>query len=113
MHELSICESIVTTLKSQAALHDFSRVKILRLEIGQFSGVEAEALRFCFPIVALGTVAEDADMEITLVPGQGWCDSCQCTSEMQERYSPCQQCGRHGLTLSAGDEMRIANVEVE
>ncbi|KXF80720.1 hydrogenase maturation nickel metallochaperone HypA [Enterovibrio coralii] len=113
MHELSICESIVSTLKSHAETQDFSRVKVLRLEIGKFAGVEIEALRFCFPIVALGTVAEDAEMEITLVSGTGWCEVCQSSSDMLERYSSCQQCGSQGLSISSGEEMRIANVEVE
>lgn len=113
MHELSICESIVNTLKSQAEAHQFSRVLTLRLDIGQFAGVEVESLRFCFPVVALGTLAEDAKLEINLIPGRGWCERCQSATEMQARYSSCLNCGNHGLTLSAGDEMRIAEVEVE
>ncbi|MDD1780707.1 hydrogenase maturation nickel metallochaperone HypA [Enterovibrio sp. ZSDZ35] len=113
MHELSICQSIVNTLKSHAEDHQFSRVLCLRLDIGQFAGVEVEALRFCFPVVALGTLAEEAELKINIVPAQGWCDNCQRTMTMQARYSPCMNCGSHGLTLSAGEDMRIAEVEVE
>ncbi|MBV7296799.1 hydrogenase maturation nickel metallochaperone HypA [Enterovibrio paralichthyis] len=113
MHELSICESIVQTLASQAKVHEFSRVSVLRLEIGQFAGVELEALKFCFPVVAMGTLAEDARLEITTINGTGWCEQCQCSVNMEERFSPCPDCGVTGLPLSQGDEMRIANVEVE
>ncbi|PKF50083.1 hydrogenase maturation nickel metallochaperone HypA [Enterovibrio nigricans] len=113
MHELSICESIVNTLKSQAEAHQFSRVLVLQLDIGQFAGVEIESLRFCFPVVALGTLAEEAELKINLVPGRGWCETCQRLTDMQARYSSCDLCGSSGLTLSTGGEMRIAEVEVE
>ncbi|MDD1791626.1 hydrogenase maturation nickel metallochaperone HypA [Enterovibrio makurazakiensis] len=113
MHELSICESIVQTLEKQAETHEFSRVSVLRLEIGQFAGVEVESLRFCFPVVAEGTLAQDAALEITHIPAVAWCDDCKWSVSLKERYSSCPDCGGKALTLSSGEEMRIANVEVD
>jgi hydrogenase nickel incorporation protein HypA/HybF len=65
MHEMSICESVVQVLEEQAAAQQFARVKLVRLEVGPFSGVELEALRFCFDAVTRGTLAEGAALEIS------------------------------------------------
>lgn len=113
MHEMALCESIRSTLEEQSRLQDFSRVARVRLEIGPLSGVEVEALRFGFDVVMLGSVAEGAVLEIIECPAEAWCLECAELVAIKSRYDPCSKCGSHQLQVTAGEELRIKELEVD
>ena len=113
MHEMSICESVVQTLEEQAAAQNYSRVRVVRLEIGPFSGVELESLRFCFDAVTRGTLAENAALEIISTQPEAWCLSCGKTVSIAGRFDPCPECGGFQLQMNGGDELRIKELEVD
>lgn len=113
MHEMSICESVVQTLEEQAAVQDYSRVRVVRLEIGPFAGVEPESLRFCFDVVTRDTLAEGAALEIITTQPQAWCLDCEKNITIVERFDPCPECGGRQLQVSGGDELRIKELEVD
>ena len=113
MHELSLCESIVETLEQQALAQHCRLVKTVWLEIGALSGVEAEALRFCFDAVTRGTLAEQAKLVILEVPGQAWCTQCSIHVPMQQRFDACPRCGGFQLRVNDGEQLRIKELEVE
>ncbi|MDT7617627.1 MAG: hydrogenase nickel incorporation protein HypA/HybF, partial [Pseudonocardiales bacterium] len=55
MHELSITQSIVTTVTER--MHE-RPVRRIRLEVGRLSGLVPDSVRFCFELVAAGTTCE-------------------------------------------------------
>jgi hydrogenase nickel incorporation protein HypA/HybF len=70
-------------------------------------------LRFCFDAVARGTVADGAALSIVTVAGVGRCPACRATVALADRFDACPLCGcEHVLTI-AGDELRLAELEVE
>jgi hydrogenase nickel incorporation protein HypA/HybF len=114
MHELSLTEGIVRILDEQAVQHGFARVKTVWLEIGELSSVEPEALLFCFDAVAKGSpVAAGARVEIVPVPGQAWCMDCSATVPLSHRADPCPKCDGFNVVVTAGEEMRVKELEVE
>ncbi len=113
MHEMSLCENILQTLELSAKSHDFKRVKSVWLEIGGLSGVEPEALRFCFDAVTRDSLADNAKLEIVEIPGQAWCMPCAKTVQVWRRFDECPDCGSFQLQVTGGDEMRIKELEVE
>lgn len=113
MHEMSLCESVIRILESEAERQGFSRVKVVRLEIGRLSQVEPEAMRFCFEAVKRDTIAAEAALEILGPPGQAWCMDCSKAIEIARRYDPCPHCGGHRLQVTGGEEMRIKELEVD
>ena len=112
MHEMSLCESILQILEEQARAKDFSSVRKVRLEIGRFSSVEPEALRFGFDVVMKGSVADGAELEIIELPGKAFCLDCVEQVEVMGRLDPCPGCGGGRLAHEGGDEMRIKDLEV-
>lgn len=112
MHEMSLCEGIVQILEDQAHSQGYSQVKTVWLEIGQFAGVEEEALRFCFDVVCKNTLAENARLEIINTPAKSWCMQCAEPVIIKERFSPCPQCGGYQLQSEGGDELRVKELEV-
>ena len=113
MHEMSLCESILTTLEQQANVQQYRKVKTVCLEIGALAGVEIDALRFSFDVVMQHSLADAAMLEIIEIPGQAWCQPCGCLVAVEQRYDPCPHCGNHQLQLTSGDQMRIKELEVE
>lgn len=113
MHEMSLCESIVQILEENAQRQGFVRVKTVWLEIGNLSGVELEAMRFSFDAVTRGTLADRACLEIVEVAGKAWCLRCSKTVAVQQRFDACPDCGGYQLQVTAGEEMKIRELEVE
>lgn len=113
MHEMSLCESILQILQSQAQVQAFSRVKTVWLEIGELASVEKEALRFSFDVVVKNSLADNARLEIIDVAGQAWCMQCMKPVQIKQRYDACPDCGGYQLQVTGGEEMRIKELEVE
>ncbi|MHA6623202.1 hydrogenase maturation nickel metallochaperone HypA/HybF [Pseudonocardia sp. DLS-67] len=108
MHELSITQSVVTAVAER--LPD-ARIRRVRLEVGQLSGLVPDAMRFCFELVAAGTVCEGADLEIDEAPGLARCRSCGVDFTTAEVLPLCD-CGSADVEVLGGRELRIRDVEV-
>jgi len=113
MHEMSLCEGVVQLIEDQARAQDFSKVKTVWLEIGELAGVETEAMRFSFSAVAKDTVADGSTLEIIDVPGRAKCPACTRDIRISARYEDCPDCGHYPLDITAGEEMRIKELEVQ
>lgn len=113
MHEMSLCETVVSNIEESAKLHSFLRVNRVVLEIGKLSCVEIEAMRFAFDLVAKDSVARGSILDIVVKPGLAWCYDCDQQLEVQERYEACSNCGSYPLKITGGEELRIKELEVE
>jgi hydrogenase nickel incorporation protein HypA/HybF len=113
MHEMSLCEGIRKIVEEQALSQAFRRVKRIWLEIGALAGVEKEALSFGFDVVMKNSPAEGSALEIIEIPGEAWCFQCMKTVPVRQRFDACPQCNAYTLQVTAGDEMRVKEMEVE
>jgi hydrogenase nickel incorporation protein HypA/HybF len=108
MHELSITQSVVDTIV--ARLGD-ARVAAVLLEIGPLSGVVADSVRFCFDLVAEGTIVEGARLDIVQPPGKGRCRACGDDFDLVDPIVLCT-CGSADVAVLSGQDLRIKSVEV-
>ena len=113
MHEMSLCEGILQVIESESRRQGFSRVNNLWLEIGELSGVEVDAMLFCFDAIKRRSLAAAAQMNIISVPGRAWCMQCGDNVSVKQRFDACPDCGSYQLQVTGGDEMRIKELEVE
>ncbi len=113
MHEMSIAESLVELIEEEGRAQGFARVKQIRVKVGALGHVEPAVLLFCFDAVSHGTIAEGARLELETVAGEGWCARCRLTVTIAERYDVCPQCGQAHVQMTAGDELRLTELEVE
>ena len=112
MHEISICEGIRGAIETAIAGENVHAIKTVRLEIGQFAGIEKPALEFAFGVVMRGTLAEGARLDIVDVPGKAMCYDCGAPKELSHRLAPCPDCGGGRLMPVSGDELKIKDLEV-
>jgi len=109
MHEMGITRNIVSIVTERAKA---KKVKRIQLEIGKLSAVMPDALRFCFDVVAKGTVLEGAILEIIEVVGQAKCRSCGQEVELHQVVTACM-CGSRDLERLSGAELNIKEMELE
>ncbi len=112
MHELALCESILALIEEQARAQRFMRVSRVWLDVGALAAVEIPALRFGFEVLARGTLAEGAALEITEIPGRARCLPCGEAHPIAARGDPCPRCGSWELQLIDGTQMRVRELEV-
>lgn len=112
MHEMALAEGVLQVIEDAARTQDFSRVTAVWLEIGELSGVEVEAMKFCFDAVVRDSIADGARLEIVATPGSGWCMECSMAVPMAEVFGECPQCGGHQMQVTGGTEMRVKELEV-
>jgi hydrogenase nickel incorporation protein HypA/HybF len=67
MHELAIVSSIVDAVTERCGGDRVVRVVV---EVGRLTAVMPDALRFCFEVVAKGTAAEGASLDILETEGE-------------------------------------------
>jgi hydrogenase nickel incorporation protein HypA/HybF len=113
VHEMALTQSLIDLIEGEGRKQGFSRVRVVRLQLGALGGVDAEAMRFCFDAAARGAIIEGARLDIDVVPGEGWCLDCARTVEMYERFGACPLCGRYHVQVTAGDDVRLKELEVE
>lgn len=113
MHEMSLVMSVRELIEEAAAREDFARVKRVRVEIGELSGVEREAFAFCFDVVMQESIAAGAQLEIVATPGRGRCLNCGRETALAVIYDPCEHCGAFPVEAVSGTEMRVIDLEVE
>ncbi|KAA3632843.1 MAG: hydrogenase maturation nickel metallochaperone HypA [Proteobacteria bacterium] len=113
MHEMALCEGILQAIEENSKREGYRRVKLVRLEIGALAGVEIDAMRFGFDAVMQGTLADGAALDIVNTPGQAWCLDCAHQVAVTQRFDECPDCGGFQLEVTAGDEMRIKELQVE
>lgn len=109
---MSLSEGVLQLIEDAAREQDFSKVNAVWLEIGQLSGVEVDAMKFCFDAVTRNTIAQGARLEIISLPGTGWCMACALSVPMDEVFGECPHCGGHQMQVTGGTEMRLKELEV-
>ncbi len=112
MHELSLCLNVIESIEACARTEDFDTVEVVRLEIGQLSGAEPEAMRLGFDVAARGTVVEGARLEVIEVSGKAWCPDCSTTVPLPRRFDGCPHCQAFPLAVTDGEQLRIRDLEV-
>lgn len=112
LHELSIACSLVKTAALEAARHGITRVTKVDVVLGALAGVEMDALLFCFPAVARGTVCEGAALDIEVEAATGHCPACGGVTEVRDYMNRCSACGSWPLGVEGGRDMRVRALEV-
>jgi hydrogenase nickel incorporation protein HypA/HybF len=106
MHELSLTRHIVAIVSERA---NGAKVTQVTLEIGKLSAVLPDAIRFCFDVVAKGTLLEGARLEVIEIPGRGRCRDCGRDVHLHHLIERCT-CGSSDLERMAGEELTITQM---
>lgn len=113
MHEAAITDSMVKLVLEQAREHGARVVRKVRVVVGAMSGIVPESMRFYFEELTRGTVAEDATLEILVVPTKADCLACGHGFELEDYLWLCPACGDRRLDIVEGKELLVDSIEVD
>jgi len=113
MHELSVCQSMLGQIEMVAIENHATRVHRVKVQLGPLSGVEPRLLQQAFPIAVAGSIAEQAVLEIELLPIRIECQRCGAETEATANKLVCGSCGHWQTRLLSGDEMLLTSVELD
>lgn len=112
MHELSIAMSIVDSALEEAERRDVT-VDAVYLELGQLSGVVADALLFSYEMACAGTALEGSRLLIREVPIEVYCSACKAERVLDSmQWFCCPVCGAPTSDVLHGRELAITALEV-
>ena len=113
MHELSLCDDLLSQVIAIAAQHNAPSVESITLQIGALSGVEPTLLDSAFSMIKAGTVAEQAHLIMQTLPATVLCRTCGAQSEVDANRLLCKDCQSNETTLLSGDELILASVALD
>jgi len=111
MHELSLCQALISQVEGVAHEHQAQAVTRILLRVGPLSGAEPALLQQAFPLAAAGTLAAGAELAIEKVPIKVRCQQCGAESEATANRLLCASCGDYHTQLISGDEMLLQSLE--
>ena len=113
MHELSLCQALLSEVSRIAASHGARAVERVNVEIGRLSGVEPELLSRAFEIARLGTCAEHAVLSLAVLEITVRCVDCGAASRAQPNHLLCGVCGGYRTQVLEGNELRLRALELD
>lgn len=112
MHELSICQGLLSQVEEIARRENAISVERIRLQVGPLAGVVAELLEHAFSIARAGSIAAQAELVIDSLPVRVRCIQCGAESEARPNRLLCGECGDFRTQLLSGDELVLASIEL-
>ncbi|MGZ3599186.1 MAG: hydrogenase maturation nickel metallochaperone HypA [Ktedonobacterales bacterium] len=114
MHELAIAESIAEVVARRANEHKATHVALVRLRIGDASGVVPDSLTFCFEMVAsLDPLLAGARLAVDSVPHRAHCRGCDREFAVRDFVAQCPACGEWSDEIVSGTELQVMDMEIE
>lgn len=114
MHEAGLAAEILQTALACARreLGLAARVRGVRVRVGEFAGVEAEALRFALEVLSQNSPAEGCAIELRSEPMVIVC-TCGYRGGREQMYETCPRCTGGSWSVAAGRDLVLEAVDAE
>ncbi len=109
MHEIGLCESILGAVTQRA---DGRRVNRVKVRIGVRHGVAEPALKQGFALVATGTTADGAEIDMVAVPAHVACAACGRHEQSLDMLPVCAHCGSADVVVTGGDDLILEELHL-
>ena len=119
MHEFSVMSQLVQGVLDEAKRHNASRVEEVVLDLGDFTMLGADQLKFAFEVLTKETIMEGAALTVNRIPGRIRC-GCGLEKEMTpdpdspHRVVPVLECPKCGglAEVVEGRECVVRNIRM-
>jgi hydrogenase nickel incorporation protein HypA/HybF len=113
MHELSLAVEVIDLAGHEAEKNDVTLIREIVIEIGDLSGVEADAFELALELLVKDSILENAARQIIHTPGKGKCTPCDLEFEMTQMLSVCPECNCYPSEVTGGREFRVISITGE
>jgi hydrogenase nickel incorporation protein HypA/HybF len=112
MHELSIATNVVEIVEENMRAYPKALVNSVTLQVGTHSGIEVEALKFCFPIACEDTPVAGAKLKLEIIPLKVSCTECGARDKETQGLF-CPVCQSPQVEVTAGKDMIVASIDLD
>ncbi|MBN1192610.1 MAG: hydrogenase maturation nickel metallochaperone HypA [Coriobacteriia bacterium] len=114
MHEMGIAEGILASAIEGAGGASAKRINSVNVTIGELTQVMEDALQFAWEALRTGTIAEGAELNVTMLGARSKCADCG-HEWFHDRYSGarCPSCESYVVLLLQGREMKIDSIDID
>lgn len=113
MHEYSVTMGLIKMVVDEGVKANASKVKEIRLVIGDLSTILDDSVQMYFDILSKGSLAEGAKLIFKRIPAQFVCTSCGHIYNKPKTGFDCPVCGELGRPTGIGKEFYIESIEIE
>ncbi|MDP6499234.1 MAG: hydrogenase maturation nickel metallochaperone HypA [Candidatus Marinimicrobia bacterium] len=110
---MSIAINIVEIACETAENNGSGKINAIDVVVGKLAGVLEDSLAFCFEAARNNTAAEEAELNIISIPGEGHCNSCDKSFETDTFFTLCPFCQGLALDIVAGKDLKIQSIHVD
>ncbi|MEG0772065.1 hydrogenase maturation nickel metallochaperone HypA [Clostridium sp.] len=110
MHELGVVIEVIKTVENIALKNGLTKIETLVLQIGELSSMIPRYIEACYPAAVEGTLLEDTELKIEILPGNGICKKCNKVFNLIEHNSKCPSCQSEVWELLGGKEFMIKEI---
>jgi hydrogenase nickel incorporation protein HypA/HybF len=113
MHELSVMSYLLETVQAEAAERGARKILAVNLVMGDRASVVDDSLLFYFDLLAPGTLAEGAQLNVRRTAMRFCCERCQADYSPRGADFACPSCGTVGRVTDDGSELLIESIELD
>ena len=113
MHEFSLAIEVINLAQREAEKNLAESIQEITIEVGDLSGVEADAFESALELLVKDSILANADINIIRTAGKGKCNACDSEFEMRFRSAACPKCQCFPSEISGGEEFRVVSLVVE
>ena len=110
MHELGIMFNVVRTVEAFARENGVEEIGMLVLQVGELSPVVPHYIEACYPAAVDGTLLEDTELRIEIIPGNALCRPCNKVFNVLRNKNKCPHCGGEDCEVLSGKEFAIKEI---
>jgi hydrogenase nickel incorporation protein HypA/HybF len=107
MHEIGVCAGLVDLIEQRAAGR---QVRSVRVRVGARHAVLEDAFDQAFTLVAEGTGAEGAAVDLVVTPMTVACRACGHRCDSLDPLAVCLGCGAADVERSGGEELVLESI---
>lgn len=113
MHEFSLAQALLEEVERVRHQHSGGRLKAVRVEVGELSGVEADLLAFAVELILADGPDAGAVLELNAVPVEARCRACEREFRVQQFHFRCPACGDGRVEVLRGEGLVLRDVTIE
>ena len=114
MHEISLVNSIFSTLEAEFSKEELETMDAIDLQVGLLSNIEPLLMQNAFEAVTTAREQyQQVKLRIELVPIEIYCRECDANSMIENYKFVCRHCGEPNNNVVKGTELLIHRVHFE
>ena len=110
MHEIGVLIEVVKTVENFAKKNGVTKIQAVVLQIGELSSMIPRYIEACYPAAVDGTMLQETELKIEILPGNGICKNCNKVFNLIENKNTCPKCESKDWDLLCGNEFMIKEI---